>query len=506
LRIWPSNQAVADQPPETVGARPLIQLQEFSFHVPLRWEQRQFLKIPEVRLKGLSVRVPPKSERDGKTRLESAIDIQARAEERAAHPTDMAPQAGGRSAAFQNVLVEQVVCDQAELVLETDKPDKLPLTFAIAHLKLRHVMAGEQVTFDAELTNPKPKGLIDTKGSFGPWVMEDPGESPVSGTYRFQHADLGEFKGIAGILSSNGTYAGTLRELKVDGETMVPDFRLTQFGTRLPLHTKFHARVDGTNGDTWLDSVDATLGNTRFMTSGKVVRVKVGAAVKAAEAKAEAAMEAAPQPGHVIDVKVDVPHGRMEDFLRLVSKTGSAAITGVVETKAMLHIPPGGQPVNTRMNLDGSFRLENAVFTSEKIQGRVEELSFRAQGRPNDIKHADAKNAAWEMHGDFHVADAVVALPNLEYTVPGAKVQLQGTYGLDGEVRMDGTARMDATVSQMVGGWKGFLLKPADAFFKKDGAGTLVPIRVRGTRESPDFSINLGRIGNGTHPERSGEK
>jgi hypothetical protein len=78
---------------------------------------------------------------------------------------------------------------------------------------------------------------------------------------------------------------------------------------------------------------------------------------------------------------------------------------------------------------------------------------------------------------------------------------LQGTYSLDGEVKMDGTARMQATVSEMVGGWKGLLLKPADRFFKKDGAGTLVPIRVRGTRESPDFSIDFGRMGNGTHPE-----
>jgi len=34
---------------------------------------------------------------------------------------------------------------------------------------------------------------------------------------------------------------------------------------------------------------------------------------------------------------------------------------------------------------------------------------------------------------------------------------------------------MEATVSKMVGGWKGLLLKPADRFFKKNGAGTEVP-------------------------------
>jgi hypothetical protein len=285
---------------------------------------------------------------------------------------------------------------------------------------------------------------------------------------------------------------------------MVPDFRLTQFGGKAPLHTKFDARVDGTNGDTWLDNVDATLGGSHFAVKGKVVRVKVNAETIAAERKAESAMDTSPQPGHVIDVKLDVPHGRMEDFLRLVSKSGNPAISGVVQTRAALHIPPGDDPVNKRMKLDGDFKLDDAVFTSDKVQARVEELSFRAQGRPDDLKHADSNGVKWAMQGDFHVANGVVTLPNLDYTVPGADVQLQGTYALDGEVHMDGTARMQATVSQMVGGWKGFLLKPADRFFKKDGAGTLVPIRVRGTRESPDFSIDFGRMGGGTHPERPG--
>jgi hypothetical protein len=37
------------------------------------------------------------------------------------------------------------------------------------------------------------------------------------------------------------------------------------------------------------------------------------------------------------------------------------------------------------------------------------------------------------------------------------------------------------------------LLKPADRFFKKDGAGTQVPIRIQGTREQPKFGLDFGR-------------
>jgi hypothetical protein len=108
------------------------------------------------------------------------------------------------------------------------------------------------------------------------------------------------------------------------------------------------------------------------------------------------------------------------------------------------------------------------------------------------------------MHAHFSLASAVVTLPDLDYSVPGAHILLKGTYGLEsGALSFAGTARMDATVSQMVGGWKGLLLKPADRFFRKDGAGTLVPIHVAGTREAPKFGVDLPALkGAATHPQR----
>jgi len=57
-----------------------------------------------------------------------------------------------------------------------------------------------------------------------------------------------------------------------------------------------------------------------------------------------------------------------------------------------------------------------------------------------------------------------------------------------------GTAKLQATVSQMVGGIAGFLLKPADRFFKKDGAGTDLPIHISGTRENPQFGVDFDRM------------
>jgi hypothetical protein len=99
------------------------------------------------------------------------------------------------------------------------------------------------------------------------------------------------------------------------------------------------------------------------------------------------------------------------------------------------------------------------------------------------------------------MANGVISLSTLQYSVPGADVYLKGTYGVDtGAVAFQGTARMIATVSQMVGGWKGFLLKPVDRFFKKNGAGTQVPVHISGTRDHPNFGIGMGDVG-ATHPE-----
>jgi hypothetical protein len=473
LRIWPPAQVEGVKVPGATATSqpgPLIQIAEFRFHAPLRYKLGEPVKISVVELKGLDVDIPPKTHFTHKAAPEQSEE----------HGTPLLR--------FE---VESVRCDGAHLTLETDKPGKLPLEFDIAHLKLTNATVGESMQFDAELTNPKPAGTIFTTGTMGPWKVDDPGETPLNGNYRFEHADLGVFKGIAGILQSTGKYEGVLRDLIVDGQTDTPDFRLTSFGAAVPLHTEFHAHVDGTNGDTWLEPVHATLGQSHFTAEGKVVRVLPGTTGHGT----------ATPGGHEIALNVTVNGGRMEDFLRLASKNGMPLLTGTLALKATLEIPPGTAPVDERLKVNGSFTLEDAQFTSTKIQNEVGDLSLRGQGRPDEVRHGQAADVRSAMHGNFSMADAVIALPDLIYTVPGAEIDLAGTYGVDGGLlNFKGTAKTQATVSEMVGGWKGALLKLADRYFQKDGAGTEVPIHVSGTRESPAFGIDLGRM-KYTHPQ-----
>jgi hypothetical protein len=478
LRIWPPAQVRGvTVTPAADTTDPLIRLDEFRFHAPLRFEPGKPFHIGVVELNGLDIHVPPKSHFG-----HLGGDTNATAQPSPAPLITFA--------------VDRIECTSAHFVLESSKPGKMPLDFAIAGFTLANVTGGpiraaSVMHFEADLTNPKPVGIIHSTGNFGPWHDQDPGESPIEGAYQFDHADLSSFKGIAGILSSTGKYQGTLRDLIVDGDTDTPDFRLEHFGNAMPLHTHFHAKVDATNGDTWLEPVDAVLGHSHFTAQGQVVRVIVPDPVTG-------------QPtskGHDIALNVNIDRARIEDFLRLASRNSTPLLTGSLTMKAALHIPPGAEPVHKRLTLKGVFNLDQVHFASEKIQGRITDLSLRGQGLPHEVKGADPNMVHSTMQGDFQMAAAVITLPALTYTVPGATIQLKGTYGVEGgALDFAGTAKLNATVSQMVGGVLGALLKPADRIFKKDGAGTEVPIRISGTREDPHFSVEFNRLRHKSHP------
>ena len=59
------------------------------------------------------------------------------------------------------------------------------------------------------------------KETLGPGMCPIRAKRPLTGITSFEHADLDDFKGIPGILTSNGHYEGVLRNLTVDGETNV---------------------------------------------------------------------------------------------------------------------------------------------------------------------------------------------------------------------------------------------------------------------------------------------
>jgi hypothetical protein len=371
-------------------------------------------------------------------------------------------------------VVDEIVCDHSHVIIGTAKPDKDPKDFELDHIVMHNVGPNAPWAYDATLVNAIPHGDIHAKGTFGPWVNESPGNSTVTGKYTFEHADLNTIEGIGGMLSSVGEFNGQLNRIEVDGATETPDFSLDTANHKMALHTKFHAIVDGTSGDTYLQPVDARLGRSDFTCRGAVINVK--------------------GKGHIIDLDANVPNGRIQDFLELSVKTQPVVMTGLLGMKTKLHIRPGTKSVLQRTGLRGRFALREIHFTNPEVQDKVDMLSLRAQGDPKDAKPG-AEDVWSQMKGQFVMENSRLQFRQLDYALPGGRIRLSGVYSLDGdEFNFSGTVRTHARLSQMVASkWKSLLLKPVDPFFKKDGAGAEIPVKVTGTKGAPKFGLDLRR-------------
>ena len=465
LRIWPPAENSAAATPSTTA---LIQLDHFSFHTDANLrhlammviQNQGELHIPSVELSGLAIHIPPHS-----------------------HLAQFATQNKG-TAPYPHLTfsIDKIICSRSTLILGTDKPNKDPLEFEISTLALTELALNAPLHYEATLTIPRPSGPIQTSGSYGPVNFSDLGDSPITGDYSLSNADLSVFKGIAGRLASTGHYTGTPRTLDVTGETSTPDFRLTHFGNQLPLTTHFTAQVDATNGDTRLNTVTATLGHSHFNLSGTILRMQ-----NATEPRAP--------HGHEIALTANSTNSRIEDFLRLTSNKPATLLSGTAAFNATFHLPPGSAPIHQRMQINGKFHLAGTHFTSEKAQKVIMELSLRGQGHPEQIKTTDPATIDSSISGDLHITSGLITLPNLLYTVPGAIINLKGTYLLDGgELNFDGAAKLDAPISRLIGGKFGKYLKPADQFLKRQGAGTFLPIHITGNREDPKVGVDFDKL------------
>jgi len=431
------------------GVQPLIEVDEFRFRTSPIALLRSPMRIGTIYIKGLTLNIPPKGDRGQ------------------LHKT------GSRPGKIR-IVVEDFKAEEAALVINTNRPDKLPLEFDIAKLDMKDIGPGRPLSFRATLVNPKPVGDIASEGEFGPFKTEDPRESPVRGTYTFSNADLGTLKGIGGILSSTGKYEGTLGNIVVDGETDTPDFRINISGRGVPLKTTFHAIVDGTSGDTHLEPVRATLFTTPFTAVGKVVR--------SVEPK-----------GRHIQLDVTMPEGRIEHLLLLAMRKDPPVMTGAVQLNTKLDLPPGAGDISDRLFLDGKFQVTGVHFSSNEVQSKVDALSMRSQGKPELATDDVPDNVKARIGGSFVMKNSSLQLPDLLFQMPGTRVSLNGNYSLDGnQFEFHGHARFDARLSQMVGGWKSVFLKPVDPFFRKNGAGAELPIKITGTKSDVHFGLDIG--------------
>jgi hypothetical protein len=423
------------------GNLELLAIGKMHFTVDIASVLEPKKSVDAVALEGVRITIPPKGE-DGRPNGEPG-------KEGKGHPL--------------KVQIDQVDIRDATLIILPKDKTRDPLSYKIDHLLMTPIGPDAPMNYSADLNIPRPPGHVLSRGRFGPWNAEEPGDTFLDGKYQFEHADLGVFNGIAGILSSTGEFQGSLSAIHATGDCYVPDFRLTMAGNRVPLRAHFDALVDGTNGNTTLQPVHATLGQTNFTTSGAIVKHQN-------------------RDKRTISLTVNMPNGNLPDLLRLAMK-GSPFMEGRVTLNTRIDIPPFSGTVKQKLVLDGSFNLREAKFLRSTIQGQIDGLSRHAQGQPNN---QEIDSVASDMKGSFRLENQNMTFRSLSFDVPGAGVALAGNYNLrDDGLNFNGTLKLDAKVSQMVTGWKSWLLKPVDPIFAKNGAGTFVNIVVEGTARKP---------------------
>ena len=433
---------------------PLITIDAFEIRGSLRDLMQKPRHVSEVRLRGLQVKIPPGDDDDNVKAVEKT---QAETDEQTRN--------------LQRVIIDRFEAPNTVITLIPKRAGKMPKVFTVHHLVMDSLGVSQAIPYIATLTNPVPKGEIETSGTFGPWNVAHPARTPITGKYNFANANLDTIEGLAGVLSSTGEFRGPINRIQVDGTTDTPKFQIDAGGLPVPLKTQFTAIVDGSDGDTYLQRVNASFLNTSMIAKGAVIGLEG-------------------VHGRQIEVDVDMQNGRIEDLLRLAVASENPILRGDARLKAKLVIPPEKKKVIDKLQLQGEFTLSKAKFTDAGVQTKLIGLSRRGQGINND---EDVGDVLSNLRGRFVVERAAAQFSSLTFSVPGAAVELAGRYGLRDELLgFRGKLKMQATLSKVAGGGvKGFFLKPFDPIFRKGGSGMVLPIKIEGTRKNPKFGLDM---------------
>jgi AsmA-like C-terminal region len=369
------------------------------------------------------------------------------------------------------ITIDEIVANGSTVEFASSDPESEPLRFDIHEAFFKNVSWSGPLTYRVRVHNPEPPGEVSAEGKFGVWNKPNPGDTPISGQYKFEQADLAVYQGIAGQLSSTGEFSGKLDHIDISGATDTPDFEVKSGKHPVHLTTKFSAYVDATKGDTFLKQVVADFWKTQIVAQGSIATSADG-------------------HGKTALIELRSSKARIEDILRLFVKADHAPMSGRVTLQAHAEIPPGKERFLKKVKLRGGFGISGGTF-SESTQQDVDKLSAGARGEKEADK-ADPETVLTDLKGQVNLVSGTAAFSDLSFGVPGAASRMHGTYDLiSHKIDLRGQLQVDSKISNSSSGGKAFLLKMMEPFFKKKRQGEIVPVRISGTYEHPSFGLDL---------------
>jgi hypothetical protein len=362
----------------------------------------------------------------------------------------------------QRTIVDTFIADDA--VLDVHRKAQ-PMRFAFHKFQLRNLGGSGAIKFAAVFDNPMPAGLIQTSGHFGPWSSSDPADTPVSGTYKLSNADLGVFDSIGGLVSSDGNFKGTFKQMEVEGSTTAAEFEVADTQHRLPLQTRLKAVVNAINGEVILQSVKAIFGRDQIDAHGMIGRQ--------ADGKRAAVIE------------LNCEQGRIEDTFYPFIKSSKSPLVGNVTFQMHVVIPSGHERFLKKIEIQSDFRIRDARFTNPQTQSRLSKISERHdQKQPNDNTLAD-------LSGNVRVLHGIAQFSKLSARDGDASASFRGSYDLTNEhVNMHGQLTTEASLGKTTSGIKAVFAKALEPLFKKGKHRKVVPVKISGTYRNPSFGLD----------------
>jgi AsmA-like C-terminal region len=394
-------------------------------------------------------------------------------------PTDAGRLSSGQGTSV--VTIGEVIVHDA--VLDVVRHDnKTPLQFDIHDLILKSASAKSGASYRVDLRNPEPPGEIHSTGHIGPFQKGDFAETPASGEYTFDRADLSVFKGIAGVLSSKGKFAGSLGKLDVEGGADIPNFEVLRSGHSLPLRTRFVLAVDATNGDVAINNLTAMRGRTNVAVNGSVAH------------KGD-------MQGKFTSLNFTVRDGHIEDLLPIfvAGREHASPLAGETNLTAQVTVPPRGKQLLEELALEGDFDVSNGHFEKTTTKASVDKFSAGASGEKKET-HANpapadsTESVAAQLRGHVVLRSTIATMTDVSLSVPGADANMHGTFNvISQKIDFHGTVRTNADLSQQSSGAISIFAKVLDPFFRKK-RGTVVPVVMSGTYRDPHFGLDLNPV------------
>jgi hypothetical protein len=412
-----------------------------ELHVQGEWNDLLILhrSVPLVYVKGLRIVIPP-------------AGSQARHQD--------FPPGSSMDFAGPDTPVERLHLHNAELDIQ--RIDGGEFRFPIRDLIILNLKRGNTITYSLDMENAIPAGHIQSHGSFGPLKPKNLGETALSGEFTFSEVALQDIRGISGMLSSYGSFQGTIASIVAGATATARDFAVGQ-GQSTPIAASVHGTINALNADVVFDNIEMKTGATTVGIKGRVVSLKKNAPKTA-------------------DFDIAVRGGRVEDLLGPFLHK-KVPVTGEVWLHSHAHLAPSEPRTGFlhRLTLEGAFDVP-----AQRIRNRIEEkalsrFSERARGDKDDVEQNRKADVLSSLNGEVTIRDGIASTQRLTFLIPGAKTVLDGTFDLkSAAVHLAGNLEMQSDISHITIGWKSFLLKPLIPFFKGKRAGAVIPIAITG--------------------------